>query len=434
MIKIYLQNIFLPISIVCITIASIKMHALIPIDKTAIWWMIQSFVLIVLLLSKRHFFNEENEQSMSLVLIYLLWNLFNVLRGIFIAEHYWDWKNLIENFFRLMIPLAAFITTNKIITQNIYRSYIKYSLPLFIVFSLLITKDAYGFYLVPISYILLFFPILTNKWKLVMGVIAIIVLFADFGARSNVIKFGIPILLCPIYYFRSYLSNKVFEILRVLLFFIPLILFYLAVMDIFNVFNMDNYIKKDYVEEKVDSSGELIEDNLKSDTRTFLYVEVLNTARKYNTWWIGRSPARGNETEWFLDDDLTGRGERNTNEVGILNIFTWTGIIGVLLYFLVFYRASYLAINQSNNIFSKILGLFIAFRWLYAWVEDYNYFTLNTFFLFFSIGICFSTFFRQMSNEEVKYWIWGIFDKNYTLAYKTKIVRKHRIKPVINIE
>ncbi len=174
---------------------------------------------------------------------------------------------------------------------------------------------------------------------------------------------------------------------------------------------MEDYIDTEYSVVGVNADGEAIDDNLKADTRTFLYVENLSSAAKHDYWVMGRSPARGYDSLWFGADDPTGRWERSGSEVAILNIFTWNGIIGVLLYFFVFYKASYLAINQTNNTYTQILGLFIAFRWLYGWVEDINYFTLTTVFLWIIIGLCFSKSFRAMSNNEVKYWVRGVFDK-----------------------
>ena len=105
--------------------------------------------------------------------------------------------------------------------------------------------------------------------------------------------------------------------------------------------------------------------------------------------------------------------ERFSNEVSVLNVFTWTGLIGVLLYFLVFFRASYLAVNKSNNIYMKIVGLYVAFRWAYAWVEDFNRFDLSNLFLWIMIGMCFSNSFRAMNNLEVKFWVRGVFEKRY---------------------
>ena len=115
---------------------------------------------------------------------------------------------------------------------------------------------------------------------------------------------------------------------------------------------------------------------------------------------------------------MNKRGERLGNEVAILNIFTWTGIIGVILYLLVFYRASYMAVNHSNNTFSKILGIFLAFRWFYSWVEDINIFSLTNFFLWVMIGMCFYKSFRALSNKEVSSWVQGIFEKKKSMGRK----------------
>jgi hypothetical protein len=182
---------------------------------------------------------------------------------------------------------------------------------------------------------------------------------------------------------------------------------------------MDNYVKGDYQAVERDENGNIVEDNLKNDTRSFLYTEVLYSAKVFNSWLIGRSPARGNLSVAFGDGDENGRGERLGNEVAILNVFTWTGIIGVVLYLIVFYRASYIAIHHSNNIYSKMLGLSVAFRWAYAWVEDINYFSLTYLFLWLTIGLCFSKSFRAMSDNEVKHWARGIFN-----IYNNKLSRK----------
>lgn len=348
-----------------------------------------------------------------MVFWYLLWNLFSIARGLFIAETYWDWKGLIENSLTLLLPIIVFTSSNPETTQSILAYYIKYALPLFIAFAFFITTDAYGFYLAPIGFILLFLPLLTKKWKAIVLFFTLIVLLSDLGARSNIIKFIIPILLLSIFYMRFFISKKLIEFIRKFLILTPAIFFTLAIYGLFNIFKLDEYIKSDYTETRRDAKGEISEDKLTADTRSFLYLEVLQSAYKYNSWWIGRSPARGYESNAFGSDDMSGRGERSSNEVGILNVFTWTGIIGVFLYFLVFYQASFLAVNRSSNIFSQILGLFIAFRWAYAWVEDTNVFNLNYFMLWLMIGLGFSKSFREMTNEEIRKWARGIFDKRY---------------------
>ena len=408
----------LPFTMLLVSLDSISMHMVSPemnmiTMNTTFWWLVNFIVLFLFFTATKYFFQKENETIFWFIKAYLIWNIICTVRGTFVAETYWDWKGLISNSMALLLPIVAYTASNIQLLQALLRFYIKYSLPLFVIIPFFIAKDAYGFYLVPISFLILFLPLLTNYWKRIVIFLTLIILMADLGARSNVIKFVVPFILLLIYYVKVFRELALLEIARKILFVIPFLFLFLAVSGVFNVFKMEDYTSGKLVEVKRDETGAIVEDNLKADTRTFLYVDVLNTAIKHNSWWFGRTPARGNESDSFGEVDMSGRNERLRNEVGILNVFTWTGITGVLLYFLIFYRASYLAINKSNNMFSKILGVFIAFRWVYAWVEDLNNFTLNYMLLWLMIGLCFSKSFRRLSNKQVKLWVRGIFDIRY---------------------
>lgn len=404
------------LSIVVIAISSVSNYIAsktgIPITNTIFWWILHLLILYVFFRAKKSFFDKRSRHDMLVVKLYLAWNLICIVRGIFIAENYWDFKGLLDNSISLSIPIVAYAISNEIVLKSLLKCYVKYALPLFILICLLITKDAYGFYLVPISFFIFYLPVLNVRWKIITSFFTVVVLFADLGARSNVIKFAVPILLLLIYYWRVFISVRILEMLRKLLMIAPFVLLLLAMGNVFNVFNIHEYIKGDYNEIEKNAEGVDEVSDLSADTRSPIYLEVLNTADKYNSWLIGRSPARGNETELFAGMvETTGRNERLGNEVAVLNIFTWTGAVGVILYMLVFYKASYLALNNSNNIFSKMIGLFVAFHWAYGWVEDINYFTLTTFFLWATIGFCFSKSFRSMSDIEMTNWVRGIFEK-----------------------
>jgi hypothetical protein len=384
------------------------------IDNVTIWWLLNALMLFTFYRARTLFFDFSDSKIFIYVKIYLLWNVMQILRGTLVAESYWDWKGLVSTSMGLLIPIVAYASSNIRFLQYNLQYYIKYSLPLFCLILVLVSPNAFGLYLVPISFLLFFLPALRSKWKIYLGVFTLVVLLADFGARSSIIKFTIPLLLLVVFYFKSFFTVRILELLRKVLFIIPIVLFTLGVLGIFNVFKIDDYINVDLSEVKKDKNGEITTENLKSDTRTLLYVEVLQTAAKFDTWIFGRSPARGNETEIFSDiAEITGNNERLGNEVAILNIFTWTGVIGVVLYLLVFYKASYLAVNNSNNTYSKMIGIFVAFRWIYAWVEDINNFSLTTYFLWVIIGFCLSSKFRKLTNVEIKIWIQGIFEKKY---------------------
>lgn len=385
------------------------------LDNTTLWWSISALILVVFFLSKQYFFDKRNDDNMLIIWMYLLWNVMCIVRGMFVAELYWDWKGLIGNTMALLMPVIIFSSTNKMVVQSLLAFYIKYALPLFLFFGLIIRTDAFGFYLIPVSFLLFFLPVLTKRQKILILCAAAVVLLSDLGARSNVIKFGIPFIILVIYYFRNKISNKLMDVVRLSLFIIPLVFFILGVYGVFNIFNTNEYLKGEYTSAGVDEQGNRVEQDVVADTRTFLYVEVLESALNNNYWLAGRSPARGNDSDTFgeFGAELTGRYERLSNEIGLANIFTWTGVIGVILYFLIFFQASFLAVNKSRNIYTKMIGIYVAFRWLYSWVEDINNFTLNYFMLMLMIGTCFSHSFRNMTNQEITIWARGIFDVRY---------------------
>lgn len=401
------------------------------LQVTFIWWILIIIILFEFFYSKKYFYDTKNEENLGYIKRYLLWNILCIVIGMFIAQTYWDWKALFSNGFSLLLPIVVYIATNTYVTQSLMSYYIKYILPLFVVFAFLISPNIYAFYLIPISFLMLFFPVLTTQWKIILLSITFLLLTIDLSARSSVIKFGVPVILLSFYYFRKFFSVKIFEIIRISLIIAPIFFFILGVVGIFNIFQMDNYIKGDFTIKENSSSGVVInESSLKDDTRTMLYVDVLNTSLKYNSWLIGRSPARGNESDDFgsVLKSITGKAERQSNEVAILNIFTWTGIVGVILYFLIFFKATYLAVNRSKNIFSKMLGIYVAFRCAYAWVEDVNDFSLNMLILWLMIGLCFSVSFRNMNNNEVRIWIRGVFDVRYQyLVNKRKELEKKKM-------
>ena len=412
---------FLPITIILLTVYSVLPYTrtgvpmVASLNNTTLWWGISLIILIAFFLSRYYFFDKRNEDNMLIVWMYLLWNLVSIIRGVFVAEIYWDWKALIGNTMALMLPIVIFSATNKMVVQSLLAFFIKYALPLFLVSIFIIRTDAYGFYLIPVSFLVLFFPALTKRQKMLLLFISAIVIVADLSARSNVIKFGVPFFVLLLYKFRKVISVKIMEILRIAIFVVPLILFILGVTGTFNVFNMDEYIKGDITVVGMDNYGDRVEQKMTTDTRTFLYKEVLESAINNNYWLLGRTPARGNDSDSFgyLTAELTGRYERISNEIGLANVFTWTGIIGVVLFSLIFFRASYLAVNRSKSIYAKMLGIYVAFRWLYSWIEDVNDFSLNYFMLMVMIGLCFSESFRNMTNKDITIWVRGIFDVRY---------------------
>lgn len=433
MIKTSFQK-YIPYTILPIAIASVRLHAPFSMGNTAVWWIIFMFVLFIF--SWEAFFNiisAEQKRLLWIIKLYLAWNIISIVRGIFAAEDYWHYKNLISNGMTLLMPVLVYIAINGVLVQKTLSFYIRITLPFALLIFPFLGMGAWGWYLYPITLLMLFYPELPLKGKIIVIVLSLVCILGDLGVRSHVIKYSMPIILLLVFYYPRHFmaTTKILGLGRLIMLITPFVLFSLAVSNVFNIFKMDEYIEGD-VEKRNSEDVPSYESNLKHDTRTFLYEEVLATAHKYNSWILGRTPARGNETVWFADEmiDLYGRPERPKNEAGILNVFTWTGIVGLVLFFLVFYNASYVAIYRSRNIYAKLLGLLVAFRWFYSWIEDAQSFDANNFALWLMIGLCFSSSFRAMTNFEIKIWLLGIFKKEYFWIYNYYL-KENNIKKTV---
>lgn len=392
---------FLPFFLILLSVLSSM-----SLVNTITGWVF-NFILLTSFLSLRANVSDDSGVKRLLwVQLYLVYIVLQFIRGGLISRDYWDWKALVDNVIALFAAMVVYLALDVDLLRRSLRIYAKYGVGLFLVLLLVLSRSAYGFYLPIVLLILLAVPYLEMKQRIIFVGLGLLAALADFSTRSSVIKFGMVLMILPFYDMIRKSPREILELARKVLFVMPLLLLFLAVTGTFNVFRMNDYLGDDNGA-MTTATGE----NLKEDTRTGLYVEVLNTAKKYDSWWLGRSPAYGNETELFADIYfITGRAERQFNEVGILNIFNWTGIVGVFLYQMCFYRASWLALNNSNNAYMKWLGILVAFRWCYSWVEDLTMMNAGYVALWLMIGMCYSDSLRKMSDDEIGKWFRSLFE------------------------
>ena len=384
----------------------------IEIASFAFWIFIYMLFLFFILLLKPSYHNIEDKRYIWPILLYVLWNMISIIRGLFTAENYWEWKILVDTSLMLLIPLSIYIFTSKSLVQQILKFWFTFGLIAFFIFlPFVIHSYFYGRYLNPILLLLLLLPLISFRWKVITLFFTLFVLSAGFDSRSDLIRYTVAMSFGMFYYFRALLSHMIFKISHAILMTLPIILLILAVTNTFNIFKMNSYIEGDYSIMSKDS-GKLKKSSLTSDTRTFIYVENIKSAINNDYVLIGRTPANGYDSVYFgnhLKFELgTGKMQRFSSEVSILNIFTWNGLVGVFLYFLVFLVATYLAIYRSNSFHMKIIGLFVAFRWSYAFVEDFTWFDIQYILLWILIAMCYSTEFRKMNDQEFKEWVTGL--------------------------
>lgn len=400
--------------ILIVSIFSVNPWSVYPIGNTLITFLVYFSVIASVLILKNKVLKKNKVDYV--VSLYLIWAFIGIIRGCFVAENYWEWKQWGQNSFSLLLPLLLYVLTYRLVLQKVLTVWFKYALPLFLPIFFLITKDALGFYLSPILILGIFFPLLTKRWKYIVSVLLLLMITIDLGARSTVIKCLVVVVIILSYYFKKYIPSRLLiTTLRVMLI-IPPVLLYFGLSGIFNVFNMDAYLESN------NDNRELL-----ADTRSFIYEEQINSALNNNYVFWGRTPARGFDSVFGeqnaeiikLANNTKGaeiKHERGSCEVLFLNIFNYLGIIGVVLYSLIYFKAAFLAFKKSNNMYIKMMGLYVAFRWAYGWVEDFNRIDIMNITLWMMIGICYSAQLRKMNNKEIGIWVRGICDKRYRLS------------------
>ena len=376
-------------------------------------WVMKAIILILLFRGTKKYasFKAIDKYGYIITSVFILWLFLGFLRGCYYAEGYWMWKFLINSLFTTSFYCIILLGANPYWLQGIYQMFWKYYLPLMVIVILFLHSPSYLNYL-PYSTLLIFFPIIPKQKRMwLLGIVFLF--FITQEQRNDMVKMLMAFCIgMSITYCNKKIITPIFRLMHIVLLLLPIVLLFLGITGKFNVFKMDEYIKGDYHQTIRKADGEIQQDNLKADTRTFLYWNVFYTMKKYDAWIIGRSPAFGDEGPTWADrgkDEETKLIGRYGNEVEFLNLLLWYGIISTILYFFLYLRASYLAIYQSRSIFMKAIGIYVAFLWAWAFIWEVSnfeiYFMMNIVFL----GVCFSKYYRSMNDKDFKRWINSIF-------------------------
>jgi len=181
------------LSVFVVTISSVITWSYLPLKSTTLWWGIYAILIFLILKSKEYVYDKKNENNLLIFKVFILWNVICVVRGGFVADSYWDWKNLTSSTMVMLIPFVIYTATNTFMLQKIINLWLKYALPAFLFFMPFIFPGAMGRYLIPISFVSIFFPIIPKKWKIISLVLIIFVFIVSSSSRSTLIKYAIPL-------------------------------------------------------------------------------------------------------------------------------------------------------------------------------------------------------------------------------------------------
>lgn len=400
---------FLSYSILLISVYSVLQWSSLSatvLNNTFCWWFLQALILY-----NFYKFREIKEKVLSIFLVYVV---LSFLYGLYMAENYWHYKFLVRNLMIYLMPMSIYVFVYPSRVQSVLRVWFKKALILLICISPFIYSDAWGNYLTPFCLFALFYHLLPHKWRCITILAFILTFTLGWTSRSCTIRFSAAFIIGVLFIWKNSRNviwghiKKIYVVLSL----IPVVFFILATTNVFNILNVDKELglsqKYEIFQSDKEANGSVLE-----DTRTLVYIEVLNSALQNHYIVQGHSLARGYECVMFNDDinEVAGgalKGERPASETCILNIFTYMGIIGVVLYMLIFFKSTFLAIFHSNNNYIKVIALFVLFRWIYSWVEELAFFNITYLMLWIMVAMCFSPYFRRMTNEEFKCWFKAI--------------------------
>lgn len=244
-------------------------------------------------------------------------------------------------------------------------------------------------------------PFIKRKWSVLIIAGVLFVVLLDVDRRSIMVNNVFSLVIVALWFLLK--RFNAYKYLCCILIIIPLVFLYLGLSGSFNVFEALNVI---------DFQTSQDARNLFVDSRTSIYEDVFNGLKEKGAYIFGLGlNGRVGSSLAFSDDatlDLFRYG-RLGSESGMLNYIQYGGIIGSALYSLLLIFAALKATFDSKNDFIKLLGLFIAFKFLYSFIEDKIAFEAHSFYIFLWIGMCYNKKFRYMDNEQMKSYLGLIF-------------------------
>ncbi len=345
---------------------------------------------------------------LNILLIYGVWLTYliiSLVRGLYLANNYWDYKFLFLSSTSFTLIASVFF-----VGQNLYfaRLVLNFFLKKVFLFGFLIIplalitdSELYARLMIPIGIYLLLLPYVTKKWRNLIILVMIASIIVEITFRTNIIKIAISLAILFLYYFKGWINKGITKIIWATFFVTPILFLILALNFDYNVFEKMSS-NEQYT--ATNAAGET--ESLSADTRTGLYREVIiDVSEKLQNIIFGKSPSQGHKSSLFFDSGGGMGGIRYSSEVNILNIFLYYGLVGVILFFILLARVSYLAISKSNNRLSKMLGLLIASRFLLSFIEEFTQYDINFYFFWLVLGLVSSSEFRNFSDRDIKMWL-----------------------------
>ena len=365
-----------------------------------------SILILIFLGIKDNEFKNIPSYLKIIFIIYWIYSIFIISYGLALSGSYWDYKNIFMNY----IPFI-FVSFGIFVGLNIekYLTLLKFIIRKIFPISFIIGIISYLFFYqpfynlnydhvltrltVPIFFFILAVPFLRSNYKIFIILFSIFHIMIDLEWRANILRLSLCWSFVLIYLICSF-KNQIPKFIALLLFISPLFLLYSGISGKFDIFQ--------YISEGPEDNRY----SLRGNTRSFLYEEVFQSLKEKDiNLLIGGGASNGYNTVFFSDVRVSRNTEqdRYKSEVSFLNTLNQSGLIGLILDMLIMLMPALLAINRSNNDFSKLLGLYLFSSWVLFFLEMPQALNLNYFLNYIIIGICMNSSFRKFDNSQIKF-------------------------------
>ncbi len=311
--------------------------------------------------------------------------------------------NQMDGLFSLSLLLGVVFYSSQSFLRKITNLYFTYTVLFFLLLLPFASYLNYADILGLNVFFLLLYPFL-NKKKKVIVILAIILSVLTTSQRIYYARYFFFAFLLILFYLPIK-SQKIYSFIHKSAFGIPLIAIVLAFWYDFNVFDFKSYLGEgEEVYNEVTGKTESSMD----DTRTFIYLEAMESAIENEYLALGRTPYYGYDSYFQVDRMsrlgfvVDGYSVERISEVHIESIFTWFGIFGLVFYTVMLYQMSRNCITKSNNKFCKIIGLAVSFMWLMLWIEYSFAFTPSFFVYPLMLSLAYDTDLATMTDTEIR--------------------------------
>lgn len=204
-----------------------------------------------------------------------------------------------------------------------------------------------------------FFPFYKKKFRFLFILMYLIVFYeaalAEETSRTNIVTLGICSVALTCYYFN--VSKKIIYLLCYGMIIIPLAYFIITLIDpTFSVIELIMESVSNNVDETMDTA----------DTRTFLFVEMIDDLTKNNAWLWGKG-ARSGYFSFYFYRSTSGLGDhwyRITSEVSALHYLLKGGIVFCVFHYGLIMYAVHKALTYGRNKFVQTIAI-LASGWIF---------------------------------------------------------------------